>query len=155
MGRFGLVERAGNGGEINFDRVAAEYDATRGGVERARAAAADLSGHLPGGVVLEIGVGTGIVADALLARAPQVQHLAGVDISAQMLGLARRRLPGCVVRGSAQRLPFPDQRFDAVIAVHVPAPGSRPDRHRGRSDPGPAPGRPAGRDPRRAGTSRG
>ena len=69
--------------------------------------------------MLEVGVGTGIVADALRVQAPQVDRLIGIDISAQMLALAGRRLPGRLVRCSAQHLPFPDQRFDAVIAVHI------------------------------------
>ena len=106
-------------GHGNFDRVAAEYDATRGGVERARTAARDVAGHLPGGDALEIGVGTGIVAEALLQEAPQLGRLAGIDVSAQMLIRARPRLLGRLVRGSAERLPFPDGRFDAVVAVHV------------------------------------
>lgn len=107
------------GREINFDRVAEEYDESRGGVARAAAAAEDLAEHLPAGTALELGVGTGIVAEALLARAPQVERLAGVDISAQMLARAARRLPGRVLRGNALRLPFADARFDAVVAVHV------------------------------------
>ena len=102
-----------------FDRVAAEYDATRGGEERAAANARDLARHLPaGGDVLEIGVGTGLVAAALRREAPALR-LAGVDVAAAMLDRARDRLPGGLVRASALRLPFPDARFDAVVAVHV------------------------------------
>lgn len=105
--------------ELNFDRIAAEYDATRGGTERARTAAADLAPHLVPGEVLEIGVGTGIVAAALLREVPHLHRMAGVDISAEMLHRARRRLPRRVIRASALRLPFRDQEFDTVIAVHV------------------------------------
>lgn len=107
------------GGDFNFDRVAAEYDETRGGRARADDAARDLAAQLPGGDVLEIGVGTGIVAESLLRHAPQVRRLTGVDISAQMLDRARPRLPGRLVRASALRLPFPERAFDAVVAVHV------------------------------------
>ena len=99
--------------------MAAEYDATRGGVARARAAARDVAGYLPAGDALEIGVGTGIVAEALLREAPQVRTLVGVDISAEMLKRARQRLPGSVLRASAQRMPFPDSQFHGVVAVHV------------------------------------
>jgi SAM-dependent methyltransferase len=104
---------------FNFDRVAHEYDATRGGQERAVAAARDIVGHLPPGDALEIGIGTGIVAAALLAEAPHLRRYFGVDISAEMLARAQQRLPGGVVRASALQLPFADACFDAVVAVHV------------------------------------
>jgi len=104
---------------VNFDRIAADYDVTRGGAQRASAAARDLAAHLPPGDSLEIGVGTGIVAHAVLREAPQVRRVVGIDVSAKMLALARPRLPGTVLRAAAELLPFPDGRFDAVIAVHV------------------------------------
>jgi SAM-dependent methyltransferase len=106
-------------GDVPFDRVADSYDATRGGAERATAAADDVREHLPPGLVLEIGTGTGIVAEALLASAPQVTGLAGVDISAPMLAHAARRIPGRALRASALRLPFGPATFDAVVAVHL------------------------------------
>ena len=108
---------------LSFDRIAGSYDETRGGTDRARATAADLAPHLPGGDLLEIGVGTGIVSRALLdtrttdARADV--RIAGVDLSPQMLSVARGRLPGLLVRGSALRLPFAGASFDGVVAVHV------------------------------------
>jgi SAM-dependent methyltransferase len=101
-----------------FDRVAAEYDASRGGEERAAANARDVARHLPAGDVLEIGVGTGLVAAGLRREAPAVR-VAGVDIAAGMLDRARDRLPGGLVRASALRLPFPDACLDGVVAVHV------------------------------------
>jgi SAM-dependent methyltransferase len=104
---------------FNFDRVAHEYDATRGGQERADACARDIAGHLPPGDALEIGIGTGIVAAALIAEAPHLRRYIGIDISADMLARAQQRLPGAVVRASALQLPFADARFDAVVAVHV------------------------------------
>ncbi len=104
---------------VSFDRVAHEYDLTRGGSERARSCALDLIEHLPSGDVLEIGVGTGIVAEALRHELDRPCRIAGVDISAEMLNRARGRLPGTLVRASAQQLPFAAASFDAVIAVHV------------------------------------
>jgi SAM-dependent methyltransferase len=98
--------------------VAGEYDATRGGDERAAANARDVARHLPAGDVLEVGVGTGLVAAALRREAPGVR-LAGVDVAAGMLARARDRLPGALARASALRLPFPDACFDGVYAVHV------------------------------------
>ncbi len=109
----------GSRGDVAFDRVAHEYDETRGGTARATSAARAVAGHLPAGPALEIGVGTGIVAQALVAEAPQLTHLAGADISAPMLARAAARLPGCVLRASALRLPFQDATFAGVVAVHV------------------------------------
>ena len=106
-------------GEMAFDRVAHEYDETRGGTARATSAARAVAEHLPTGRALEIGVGTGIVAEALLTEAPQLTGLVGVDISAPMLARAAARLPGCVLRASALRLPFGDATFAGVVSVHV------------------------------------
>jgi len=105
--------------DVNFDRVAADYDATRGGGARAFACARDVAPHLPPGDMLELGVGTGIVAAAVRTEAPQVARLVGIDISVEMLAKASQRLPGAVVRASALQLPFGDARFDAALAVHV------------------------------------
>jgi ubiquinone/menaquinone biosynthesis C-methylase UbiE len=108
--------------DVNFDRVAADYDATRGGDARAFACARDVVPHLLSvlpGDMLEIGVGTGIVAAAVRAEAPQVVRFVGIDISVEMLAKASQRLPGAVVRASASQLPFGDARFDAALAVHV------------------------------------
>lgn len=105
--------------DVNFDRVAADYDATRGGDVRAIACARDVVPHLPPGDTLEIGVGTGIVAAAVRAEASHVARLVGIDISVEMLAKASQRLPGAVVRASALQLPFGDARFDAALAVHV------------------------------------
>ena len=107
------------GAVVNFDRIAADYDVTRGGVQRATAVARDLAAHLLPGDSLEIGVGTGILARAVLREVPQVRRLVGIDVSAKMLALARPRLPGTALRAAAELLPFPDRRFDSVIAVHV------------------------------------
>ena len=75
-----------------------------------------------GGSVLELGCGTGLPAAAALAST--TQYL-GLDISPQMVSLARRNVPGGEFRVEDMRgVEFPDQSFDAVIAfhsiVHVP-----------------------------------
>jgi ubiquinone/menaquinone biosynthesis C-methylase UbiE len=58
-------------GSIAFDAVAKSYDATRGGMERGRRMAATLTELLPAdGPLLEIGVGTGLVAASLAQPAP-------------------------------------------------------------------------------------
>jgi ubiquinone/menaquinone biosynthesis C-methylase UbiE len=74
----------------------------------------------PGGVALDVGSGPGNVT-ASLARAAGPDGLAlGVDISEPMLARAVRAEAGPQVgflRADAQRLPFRDETFDAVISI--------------------------------------
>jgi septum formation protein len=101
---------------IEYDEAeAARYDDTRGGPERAAAAAEAVDSLLPkGGRVLELAVGTGIVAAELVADGHLVH---GVDLSTAMLRRARIRLPGHVAAADAGNLPVADRRCDAVVAV--------------------------------------
>jgi SAM-dependent methyltransferase len=101
---------------VGFDRVAGSYDETRGGEERGRRVAEFVAPHLPAGRLLEIGVGTGLVATAFQARGWAVT---GVDISPAMLAHAQRRIPGRLVVADAHELPCSDGSMDACIAVHV------------------------------------
>jgi SAM-dependent methyltransferase len=101
---------------INFDRMASRYDDTRGGEERGRWVAEHIAPHLPSGQLLEIGVGTGLIAKAFAERGWTVT---GVDLSEAMLELAARRVPGRVARADAQALPLRDRSVDACVAVHV------------------------------------
>ena len=99
---------------INFDRVADRYDETRGGVERGAAVAAEIAPHLPDdGLVLEIGVGTGLVASAI------ERDVVGVDISEAMLDLARPRIGARAARADGLALPFPPGTFAGGYAVWV------------------------------------
>ncbi len=120
-------------GSLSFDRVASQYDGTRGYPATASAAITEgIMRHgplLPGARALEIGVGTGRIALPLLARGI---HLTGVDISARM---TERLLAKYDAERAAQpdkpwghltlaladgvSLPFASASFDAVIAVHV------------------------------------
>ncbi|WP_069771362.1 class I SAM-dependent methyltransferase [Streptomyces sp. LUP30] len=99
-----------------FDRVADDYDRMRGGMERGRQAAAQLAGDLTPGTVLEVGVGTGIVATGLAELGHEVY---GVDVSLPMLTRAAERLPGRVTAGDARALPFADGTFDNLVFTHV------------------------------------
>ncbi|WBQ08701.1 class I SAM-dependent methyltransferase [Kribbella sp. CA-293567] len=67
-----------------------------------------------GGRVLELAVGTGLVAAELVAQGNLVH---GVDLSAAMLHHARVRLPGHLAAADATRLPIADRRCDAVLAI--------------------------------------
>ena len=73
------------------------------------------------GRILEVGCGTG---GLLVAAARAGLDIAGVDIAARWLVVARRRLTDHglevpLVAASAERLPWPDGHFDAVVADSV------------------------------------
>jgi SAM-dependent methyltransferase len=101
---------------IVFDRIAGSYDDTRGGLERGRRVAAALHRLLPAGPLLEVGVGTGLVAAGLteLGRRP-----VGVDLSRPMLERAAARVPGRVAVGDAERLPVGTATVAGAYLVHV------------------------------------
>src|ERR1044071_8947843 len=100
----------------SFDRVAANYDRMRGGEDRGRQSAAEVAPYLVPGPVLEVGVGTGIVAGALR----EMGHPTfGVDIAERMLVQARQRLGPVLARADAMALPFADASVSGVVFVHV------------------------------------
>ncbi len=95
----------------DYEVEAARYDSTRGGEPRARAAADAIERLLPPGPVLDVAVGTGIVA------ATMTRPVIGVDLSSAMLGHAVLRLPGRVARADARRLPARSSSVSAVTAI--------------------------------------
>ena len=68
-----------------------------------------------GAEVLEAGCGTGLILRRL---APKARRAVGLDVSAGMLGHARRRGLD-VVQGSITELPFADESFDVVCSFKV------------------------------------
>ena len=71
-----------------------------------------------GGDVLDVATGTGLVAQALLARGFRVT---GLDQSPEMLACARERFGDRVelVEGSADELPFDDASFDHLTFTYL------------------------------------
>lgn len=103
---------------LDYDREAAHYDATRGGVPRAEAAALACVGLLTDagtGPVVDLACGTGLVTAALARRSGRV--VIGVDQSMSMARLAGKRSPRLVVRADAGRLPFGAASVSGVTAV--------------------------------------
>jgi phosphatidylethanolamine/phosphatidyl-N-methylethanolamine N-methyltransferase len=105
-----------------YDRWAPVYDLVFGPVfERGRQAAVAAAERV-GGRILEVGVGTGISLPDYSNR----NRIVGVDISPSMLDKARERVAeqglshveGLEVM-DAERLGFPDQSFDVVVAQYV------------------------------------
>src|SRR4051794_33840746 len=84
----------------------------------------DAAGVSAGTRVLDVGTGPGDLAAAAAARGARVT---GVDLAPGMLKEARRRHPDVeFVRADAERLPFADGEFDAVLGAfvvnHLPEP---------------------------------
>ncbi len=73
----------------------------------------------PGDRVLDVATGTGAVALELLRR--KRCAVVGLDQSAEMLAVARERLPRAVqlVEASAEELPFEDASFDALTVTYL------------------------------------
>lgn len=70
--------------------------------------------------VLDIGSGPGFLAAEMAAEVGPEGRVVGLDPSASMLALGRRRgAPVELVEGDALALPFPDETFDVAIATQV------------------------------------
>jgi len=108
--------------EQAYDRWAPVYDLVFGGVfSKGRDAAIQATNKL-GRRVLEVGVGTGI---SLPLYAPHVR-IFGTDISEAMLKKAKRRVAELRLKNieglavmDAEKLEFPDNSFDVVMAQYV------------------------------------
>jgi ubiquinone/menaquinone biosynthesis C-methylase UbiE len=112
--------------EGSFNRVAHEYDASRGGRERGLGFARQLAeGLATGELVFDIGAGTAVVTNELAALGFPVVAL---DISSQMLGLARERLGARVAVADAAALPIAGgvvpQAVSTWLLHIVPNPGA-------------------------------
>ncbi|MFL7795200.1 MAG: class I SAM-dependent methyltransferase [Anaerolineae bacterium] len=67
--------------------------------------------------ILEVGCGTGVIAEELTQLGPAVM---GLDIDPAMLNFARQQEDRAVyVQGDAHTLPFPDGVFDAVVCHYL------------------------------------
>ena len=104
----------------HFDRIAGDYDESLPPhvVEHyLRKRAAFVSRHVPRGRALDVGCGTGALAQRL---AGQGYEVTGVDPSEGMLDVLRERAPAITAIGaSGTDLPFEDGSFDLVYCVAV------------------------------------
>ncbi len=78
---------------------------------------ADIAGIGSGQHVLDVACGTGVLACAAAERVGSAGRVVGLDPNEEMLAVARRKSPSIEWRdGRAEKLPFPDESFDAVIS---------------------------------------
>jgi phosphatidylethanolamine/phosphatidyl-N-methylethanolamine N-methyltransferase len=108
--------------ETAYDRWAPIYDLVFGGVFSKGRRAAIIATNNIGGRVLEVGVGTGI---SLPQYAPNLR-IFGTDISEGMLAKAKARVKDLRLKNveglavmDAEKLEFPDNSFDVVMAQYV------------------------------------
>src|SRR6266513_3093824 len=108
--------------EQAYDRWAPIYDLVFGGVFSKGRKAAIQATNMIGGRVLEVGVGTGIS----LPQYAQTLRIFGTDISEAMLQKARKRVAELGLRNveglavmDAEKLDFPDNSFNVVMAQYV------------------------------------
>lgn len=100
-----------------FDHTAADYDRMEfflglGNGSRYRHQALERAGLTAGMSVIDIAVGTGLVAREAVQIAGDPRLVVGVDPSAGMLNSAKVPPGVRLVEGRAEAIPFPDARFD-------------------------------------------
>lgn len=115
-----------------YRRYAAVYDQLFGRIfEPGRHQAIKIVNAVPGRRVLEVGVGTGLS----LPFYRQDARVTGIDFSHDMLAKARSRVAWQglgqiedLIEMDAQSMTFPDNSFDAVVAMYVVSVVSDPER---------------------------
>jgi len=102
-----------------FDTTAGDYDRIErlvsfGSGPWYRHRALLRAGLRPGMRVLDVAIGTGLVAREALAIVGDSGEIVGLDPSAGMLRQARKLLAVPLVQGFGERLPFADEQFDFI-----------------------------------------
>lgn len=108
--------------EHGYDKVFMEYHKQRHTWKNARELNEYSSRLLTGSRVLDVGCGSGVVAEYLSERGLAVT---GIDSSRKMLELARKTAPKAVFhRMDMKRIRFPPRSFDGIVSlysiIHVP-----------------------------------
>ncbi len=109
---------------VNYDEAVEFYDATRGYregvVERYRRTLLERTGLGASARFLELGIGSGLIAQAFL---PVARRYVGIDYSRGMMRLIEGKLRGgrapLLAQADAKSLPFAAESFEIVHAVRV------------------------------------
>jgi ubiquinone/menaquinone biosynthesis C-methylase UbiE len=115
--------------EIAFHRGIADHaeliwnwDSPSGRARAARRAAllVEAAGLRPGVRALELGCGTGVFLEKVAVHGATIT---GIDLSADLLSRCAERMAAAshvtLVRGNAEKMPFPDGAFDAVYGSSI------------------------------------
>ena len=108
--------------ESGYDDIAEVYDQQRRFWSN-RKELEDFAGRMPkGGNILDVGCGSGYVAEFLTTRGFTVT---GIDVSRKMLDLAERKAPTATfLKMDMRRMDFTPGSFDGVVClysiIHVP-----------------------------------
>lgn len=94
----------------HYDRVEAMLALGSGSWYRRKALAR--AGLTPGMAVLDVAVGTGLVAREAVRLSGDAARVVGLDPSRGMLAEARRNVPIALVQAQGEKLPLPNGRFD-------------------------------------------
>ena len=109
-----------------FARIARRYDTINrllslGRDRHWRRLAAEALALTPGGHVLDVGVGTGDMALAIMDHWPEAV-ITGVDPTLPMIDIGRRKNDAEQLmweQADGLQLPFPDEHFDGVVSAFV------------------------------------
>lgn len=117
------VPRTKGQARASYDKMSRSYDLFAGAFEkRLRNLALERLGVASGEAVLEVGFGTGHSLERIAKAVGEKGRVRGVDLSAGMLAVSRKRLDRAGLSGrvelhcgDAAQLPYPDEEFDAVF----------------------------------------
>lgn len=100
-----------------FDMQALKYDTTFYGKHARKIYPHILNEiiHCYGDEVLDLGCGTGLLMAQVISE-DSSRHVTGLDLSVQMIEIARQQIKGktTLIVGDSENLPFADQSFDVV-----------------------------------------
>lgn len=118
-GAYGTLESKREFLDTIFDETARDYDRVErwlslGTGRWYRRKALERAGLRAGMRVLDVAIGTGLLAGEAISIIGPAGHLVGVDPSQEMMRQASERLGVETVRGVADSLPFNDASFDFV-----------------------------------------
>ena len=116
-GYYGAAEQRRSFVRDIFNHTAGDYDRIEnmlafGSGAWYRRRALTRSGLKPGMLVLDVAMGTGLVAREAVTLTGGPQHVIGLDPSIGMVSEARRSLPVAVVLGRGELLPLQNAHFD-------------------------------------------
>lgn len=106
-----FVRRLFNETAPHYDHINQLFSLGSGGWYRRRCLTR--AGLRPGHRVIDVAVGTGLVAEAAVAVTGS-ENVIGLDVSEAMLAVARKKLSIPLIQGAAEELPFGNESTDFV-----------------------------------------